>query len=152
MKRSILILLILLLKLATYGQKCAMPTISKDTLYFYVENLQTTDIGYFNLDSTKIKSINVIKNEDQKNIFGDPKGGKVMIYLKPNYFRGLKIGQLLKSDFYKLEGMEFYVNNCLTTKKDFMNYKVIKLDKIEFVKRDIEVYRINVTTNKNNNR
>ncbi len=123
-----------------------MPTISKDTIYFYIENLQTTDIQYFNLDTSIIKAVNVFKNQDQKNIYGNPKGGKVMIYLKPNYFRGLKIGQLLKSDFYKSENMQFYVNNHFSTKKNFMNYKVKKLDKIVFIKRELEVCRMNLTT------
>jgi len=149
MKRFALILFLLILKSVIYGQGCALLSVSTDTIYYYIENLQTTEIEYFNLDTTNVRTVNVIKNENQKNIYGNPKGGKVIIYLKPNYFRGLKIGKLLKTEFYKSENVQFYVNNYLSTKKDFMNYKVKKLCKIEFIKQGLEVCRMNLTTNRN---
>jgi len=141
------VVILIFINLLTYGQvfkERSLPTTTKDTFFYYLENLQTINIEYFNLDTNKIKEICVIKPEEEKNIYGN-KAYPVVIHFKNRYYKNLKLGQILKTDIFYLKSVRFFVDNLATSKDSALNIYMSDLSKIDFIKQDSAIIEIHLS-------
>jgi hypothetical protein len=140
------ILFVLIFSSIAWGQnfKSSLPSKTNDTLFIFIDSLQTTDIDYFNLTPKMIKKVNVIKSEEQKYIYGNPKGGTVLISLKRRY-KSVKIGEILRKDFCKTKTVQFFIDNLVKSNEEFLQTSIKDFGRIEFVKKDTIVYEIRIT-------
>jgi len=149
MRIKITIFLILFFNVFAWGQtsKSSLPTKTNDTLFVFIDSLQTTDLDYFKLTPKMIKKENVVKSEEQKYIYGNPKGGTVLIYLK-NKYKSIPLSKILRTDFYDPKIVQFFIDNSVSLPEKSLQTSIGNLSKIEFKKRDTTVYEIRLTRKK----
>jgi hypothetical protein len=147
MRQGIIILFTLFISTLSYGQevKISSREVHYDSILYFIEEMETDKIECFKIAENQIKKIYSIKNEDQKYIYGNPKTGVVKICLKKRYYKKLKIGDILKSDFYNEKNISFYVNECKVSKEIILNTYLKNAKKIEFVKNATEIAEIRLT-------
>jgi hypothetical protein len=146
MKLIIIALLTMFISLLTYGQesKDSLPTATNDTFFHYLDNLRTNNLEYFDLDPNTIKDIFVIKGEDEKNIYGN-KAHPILIHFKKRYYKNLKLGQILKTDFYDTIATRFFIDNIPSTRDNTLSIFMKDFKKIEFVNQDSSIIEIRLT-------
>lgn len=152
MKMKMTFLFLLVFCTLTWGQKpneILLLLQKNDTMFYFIETLRTTNIECFKLENKMIKIIKLVKNKEDKNIYGNFKGGTILIYLKKQY-KNIKLKGILKEEIYDHNTIKFFIENSLTTKENILNFYVHNLSRIEFIKQNSTIEEIRLTKLKTN--
>ena len=146
MKKKMTILFLLVFNILTWGQKTneILLPLKNDTMYYFIEKLKTTNLEYFNLEKGMIDKIEVLKKKEDTHLYGNPKGGTILINLKKKY-KNIKLIGILEKQIYDHNTIKFFIDNLLTTKENILNLYLNDLTSIEFIKQDSTIEEIRLT-------